>query len=617
MREQNKRVFVSSRFTNSIHSEGEFLSELLVQLNLQQLTAIIYRGLSNPIRIGENIYQRNSKDIELCDAFIPILSKSYLRSDFCKNETLTALHCKHKSNLLIIPVIWPDLQCSFSDIPAPFASLINDDQNKEKYMCFVSSGMNNNFEGETRKVTKDVCSQLTIPFYEETDPPERIKLAKRIIKSSFLFREPSNDLFDGHLDHLIRDIAMYHRISANKVDGETLEHLNSFLEELHEQAQKKFSKKSLAFFYIAKAMNLLKMMQNQPKNKWSDLETKIADQINKAINHGDPETVRDAFILKGNVDFLVGEFPEAESSYLQAQCISSSLENNKISLNADLKELLINYSANDMHYQINKSGSSAIVFFDNLLKCQLAQGSLPKNDEIIEHYKKISNGLIYTHVGDFERYVGLTSIALLLTGNNQKGQELINNLNSQIDIKNSILLKTWIVVVRILTRLNFDKKSEKFNSSLFAEKLFFWGKDIGITDKNNQAILFYEISYFLENHEIYSFALKICLDAVKLYPDCIPFSIDAARIAIQDDKIDTAYELCTSVTKKNLSVDLSYGPLKNEGFEHLCYLQGLAFWLLGKKTEAKDRYKLSNTSENNNNSMYNSNWYGEAIKQHD
>lgn len=594
-----KRVFVSSSFSES--GVEAFLTQLLAALNVQDLDAIVYRGTDDDrIDIGEMIKERNSTDIRRSDLVVVLVSLGYCKSEYCRYEAKIALLERSRRNLPILVAIWPTAPTNYSLWPAEVQELLVGSDSSGRMYLRLSERVDAQ-ESAVKQLTEGVCNTLAVKYDNQPDPVGRMQLIKRTRGAVRTFPPTDTSRIDGDLRLIIfslRNIHLLHEREDLSRQG-TCETIAAMLDNVREICERTLGPRTAGFLYLGTAVFLLQEARiSKDPSKYRDLCGRVRAFTEKALNVGDLYTQRDAYVVLGNLELENDRPEEALKCHLDASKVSLLIENSGASFTASYEEVRCQLASISWTDADSPKGISAYVMFDNLMKCHVRLMHLPKIDEIERRAKEWRTGVSYSEPEHFSRYGSLLIFGFAFASDSDRAADLLKALESADDGYATVHLQTWrillaLILQGLLTKVgaayrNLREPTEWLSSCSYHRRT---------QSPREVALINAQAAHILRIIASAQHGLIPLGRAIEMFPHCIRLRVERAMLLVSMGKKREANTDCNKAIQDNATIHESVVPFDEaEGPNATLYAQGAAFWFLGRKDEANDRFELSQAS---------------------
>ncbi len=592
-----KKVFVSCSFSEE--GIGSLLTQLLAALNVQSIDAIVYRGIDDDrIRVGESIVARNIADIERADLVIAVMSAGYFGSPYCLNEATAAVREHRRRSLPLLAARWPSAVRDIESWPVAAQQFIRPTGATETRMWLdLAAGPSDN--DSVRLLCRDACRALGIEYEDEPDPIGSMPLIKRTREAVSIFPVANRARVDGDLRRVVDRLAFFQERSTAHRFSKTPDAFNQMvgdLRSIREYGEQRLNGRAMSYLRLAEAVFTMCAARSSRADECSTLYEQARGTAEQVLQTGDLYTQRDAYVVLGNLALETNDPERALHYHLQASKAAHVMHENRLDAFADHPAVTAAMRTVSDEQALCPRGVSAYVMFDNLLKCRVRLLQRVDTREIDYRAAEWRDGITYNEPAHFGRYGSLMVFAYAYGGHLEPAEKLLSVLERSDDGCNGVHFETW----RVLCSLVGDAlAADGYDfDGCWVDAVNWLSKRADERQRENThdiALLQVEGSRVLAALGHSEEGLRVLSRAVRLYPGSIRLRVERAAMAIRvGRKSGMAREDCLAATSLNPSAPESQMPFEeSEGYREALYAQGLAFWYLGRETEARDRLTLS------------------------
>lgn len=594
-----KRIFVSSSFSEP--GVEAFLTQLLAALNVQDLDAIVYRGIDDDrIEAGEIIKERNSTDIKSSDLVIVLVSFGYCKSQYCCYEAKIAVTERRRRNIPILVASWPTAPQNLFLWPVEVRELLVESDGSERMYLRLGDQVDAQ-ERAVKQLTEDVCNTLGVRYDSQPDPVGRMQLIKRTRGAVQTFPPTDTSRIDGDLRLIMLSLRNIHLLQ----EREDLSHqgacatIAAMLDNVREICEGTLGPRTAGFLYLGTAVFWLQeaRISKDPSN-YRNLCDRVRALVEKALKVGDLYTQRDAYVVLGNLELENDRPEEALKWHLDASRVSLLIESADASVTANYEEVRKQLASISWTDADSPKGISAYVMFDNLMKCHVRLMHAPKIDELERRTKEWRTGVSYSEPEHFSRYGSLLIFGFAFAGHSDRAAGLLKLLESADDGYTKVHLQTWRILIALvlqglLTKVgavyrNLREPTEWLSSCSYHRR---------VQSPREVALINAQAGQILRIVASAQHGLIPLGRAIEMFPFCIRLRVERAMLLLSMGKKREANADCNEAITYNATTHESVVPFDEaEGTNATLYAQGAAFWLLGQKNEAQDRFRLSQAS---------------------
>lgn len=574
------------------------MTQLLAALNVQELDAIVYRGSDDDrIGVGEIIKGRNSADIRQSDLVVALVSSSYCKSGYCRHEAMVAVQERDRRSLPILVAIWPTASANHSLWPAEIQELlIGSGNNEQMYLC-VSKRVDEQ-EGDVKQLAEDICNALGVEYDDQPDPVGRMHLIKRTRRAVRIFPSADTSHVDGDLRLVLLSLRNIHLLIERGDIGHqgAFKTIAALLVNTREICERTLGPRTAGYLHLGEAVFLLQEARiAKDPSKYKDLCMQVQVAAEKALRVGDLFTQRDAYIVLGNLALENDKPEEALEWHLDASKVAQLIEGEDVSLAAACNEVRHRIAAISRADASAPMGVSAYVMFDNLMKCQVRLMHPPELRIIESRVREWRAGVAYSDPEHFSRYGSLLVFGFAFAGCVDEAIDLLTALEAANDGHAMVHMQTW----RILLTLTFQglcAKESGTHRNLWkpTEWLSSCSYDRRTQSPREVALINAQASHILRIVASVQHGLRPMGRAIGMFPNCIRLRVERALLLLSMGKSREANKDCMEAIGNSATILESVMPFHEaEDSSATLYAQGVAFWFLGRRQEAEDRFQLS------------------------
>lgn len=582
------------------------MTQLLAALNVQNLDAVIYRGVDDDkIRIGEAIKERNSADIRRADLVIALVSDSYCMSKYCQNEASTAAEERAMRGLPILVALWPTAPKDISCWPVSIRALVEGPNESGRMYFPLSEGLGGQSEN-VNYLCQDVCKWLNIEFDDEPDPVGRMHFIKRTREGVRLFPPVNLSRIDGDLRRVLDRLRDIHesaeenscsRPGANEGIALALGRVRRFCEN-------RFGPRVASYIRLGEGVFLLLEARKVAE---SSVYQKLCERVRAAgedaLNSGDLYTQRDSSVLLGNLALETNMPDEALTWHLNASKIARLIEGSAVELGTGYQEVRALMVAIPNSIATFPCGVSAYVLFDNIIKCHLRLLRFPDTEEInVRAIEWMRGNIAYSDPAHFARYGSLLVFAYAIAGSLKAAEELLRVLEKTDCGYAEVHLETWRVLLTLVWRGLLTESGAAYRC--------LWEPTEWVARRADErrklsarevALIYHQASQIIFRVGSEHHGLTMLSRAVGIFPQSIRLRVERATMLLAIGKTRAANSDCNEAVGIEATRQEAVEPFgESEGHNDTLYAQGVAYWLLGRKEEAEDRFKLSQAPQDAN-----------------
>jgi len=601
------RVFVSSRFGQAEYSS--FLAQLIVSLTRQNLRPYIYRSYHGRIAAGEDIKERNCKDVADCDVFVVIASPHYAASQACIWEAEMAAAEQVARRLPVVMAVWPGMPQQIKDWPAELRALLvlQNGCDAPRTMVFNLSPKPGLEDAE--ELCRDVCKRLGVEFRNERDPSTDahemafIRRTRRLLRA---FPLEKVDTLDGDLTDLLRDLVRHHGRAARK--GRTnYGELLSDISEIRTCWENRFSPSVMSYLRLGEAVYGYLEARALAADRAAERIRQARSSAKRALRDGDPFTQRDTCIFLGSLALYLGQGEKALLLYELGSRIAHLIENGRLDHDGRWTATKLQLFSLSRFDALCPVGPSAYVMFDNMMRARIQLLRFPEIYELRLRKEEWERGFAYSDLDHYERLAALLAFGFAIVGDVEEAEDI---LARSIEGKEALHLDTWHSLLQLLCNglnrhdawLSRDTVDGLEWMAFTLERL---DGDAGDIARCNFEMAF--IGKRLGRHDL---SVKALSRALASFPVSIRLLVERAESHILAGDNYMAYCDCIAAVNLVAGSEETFAPFGggDQPFENY-FAQGLAYWFLGRRDLAKYAYRQS-SHDHFYSSYYEPNWEG-------
>lgn len=589
-----KSVFVSSRFSEP--GVEAFLSDLLAALNLQDLRAVIYRGREGRIAAGRSIVETNLRDIERADVFVAVVSQSYFGAPYCLNEAGAALAQRSARGLPILVVRWHTADPDPSKWPEETVrAMVQDDRGL--FRIYADAGASPSAE-MVALLCQDVCKAAGVDYDRRPDPVDRMPLIKRTRDAARHFRPASAQFWEGDLSEVLAGIRAHYRAAQLDRAKHRYDAIPDNLRVVRELAEERLGVRAASYLRLGEAVLMMDASRRgRPAGQLDgvagpDPAAEVEATALQAL-HGDVYTQRDACVLLGNHALELGSPSIALRHHLNASRIAQLIEDGCVAEDATYAVVHAAMMRIDEKAALQPRGISAYVMFDNLTKCRVRLLRPPGAAELEARLTEWRSRNVYSDPSHYARYGSLLIAGFALCGHEEVAGQLLNELESDPDEPGLVDLETW----RVLTTLVLQglQSGDEPQQPLAIGAQWLAGRAYERKERNRRecALLMAGAANVLR-HSHHGDSLLLMSRALEMYPSSIRLRVERAVMSFASGAWRGVRLDCQAAAEANPNEVAAREPFdRTDRIEEMFYMQGIAFWMLGRIREAEDRFRIS------------------------